>query len=236
MKLDLNDVRYSNIDIEKGIKIPKFLTPKLAEDLGIHIGDGSLYWCNKNKVSTEFFYSSDLQEEAYRRHILSLKQELYDLPNFRRYQKGNEIQIRFCSLAMATFYNKVFGFPIGKKSQIAKVPETILKSNDKDIISACLRGVVDTDFHFRIKSSNGYPQLCAGLSSKNLVEDLSFLLNKLKVKNTTRFNIKCFDKRFNRYNIKNLIYISGFERVGAYLTKIGFNNPKHFLKLKMGSR
>ncbi len=236
MKLDLSCIRYSKIDFKKGITIPEYLTPKLAEDVGIHIGDGSLYWCNKKKVSTEFFYSSHIEEESYRQYLLSLKRYLYNLPDFRRYRKGNEIQIRFCSLAITTFYNKVFGLPIGKKSQIATIPDIIFESKNKEIISSCLRGIVDTDFHFRIKASNGYPQLYASFSSKKLVEDLSFLFNKLKIKNTVTFDVKSFDKRFNRYDNKHQIYISGYERVGSYLTKVGFNNPKHFSKLKMGSR
>jgi len=228
--MDLREVRYSQRDHEKGIKIPKTLTPDLAKDIGIHIGDGSLYWCNKAKVSTEFDYSFHVEEKSYRSYVADLKKKLYGLSKTRMYQYGNEIQFRFCSLAISTFYHKVLRFPIGKKSDIVGIPNLILDSNKKEILASCLRGIVDTDFYVRIKA-NGYRQMYAFFSSKNLVRDLSILLNKLKIGHATVFDVEKVDKRNNRRYKQHHIYISGYERFNDYLTKAGFSNERNINKI-----
>lgn len=43
IKFDVSGIDFSWADKRKGIILPTELTPKLAEIIGIHIGDGSLY-------------------------------------------------------------------------------------------------------------------------------------------------------------------------------------------------
>ena len=40
MKLDLSKIKFSNNDIRNRVRIPNILTPKLAEFIGIMVGDG----------------------------------------------------------------------------------------------------------------------------------------------------------------------------------------------------
>ena len=230
MNINLEKVRYSKVDREKNIKIPAVLTTELAEDIGIHIGDGSLYWSNQRKTSTEFDCSFHAEEKSYREYVLNLKKRLYNIPRFRTYQYGNELRLRFCSLAVATFYHEVLKFPIGKKSDIVGIPKLILNAKDHDILASCLRGIVDTDFYVRIKP-NGYRQMYGYFSSKNLIEDLSILLKKLKIGHTTVFNAKKFDKRSNRNYKMHHIYISGHKRFNEYVAKAGFSNEKNIKKI-----
>ena len=42
IELDISSIELSRKDVKKGIKLPAFLTSELAEDIGIHIGDGCM--------------------------------------------------------------------------------------------------------------------------------------------------------------------------------------------------
>jgi len=50
-KLNLDNIIFENIDLKRGIILPVEITCDLAEETGIHIGDGSM-----NKYSKGFFY------------------------------------------------------------------------------------------------------------------------------------------------------------------------------------
>ena len=239
MDLDLGSVRFSYRDKEKGIKIPKVLTPELAEDIGIHIGDGSLYRCNHKKTAYEFNYSSNINERDYLYYIIDLKKKLYNLQKFRVVnKKGIELNFIFNSLAIATFYENVLKIPVGSKVYIAKIPNIIKKSNNKKIIASCIRGIVDTDFCFCFLNRNGklYPRLMATFASYNLVKDLEEAFDLLSIKNNVNFYVAKKDKRFNKFYIGHIITINGYKRISRYIKLVGFSNPKNIKKLEVGPK
>jgi hypothetical protein len=229
-KLNLSNVVYSRRDIEKGIVIPEVLTPKLSEDIGIHLGDGSLYLAGSCKTF-EFIYSGHIDEKSHMTHIMNLKRELYNIQKGTLRQKGNELRLRIYSFALANFYTKVIGLPIGTKKDIC-VPNIIMVSNNKEIIAGFLRGLIDTDFSLIIrKRSNGpYPSLQGDFSSKNLIIDLQKLFIKLNIQNSILLDIKRYDKRSSKTYISHTISIHGFKRVTKWLEIIGYNNKKKFKK------
>jgi len=234
MDFNLNKVRFSYKDREKQIKIPKYLTPGLAEDIGIHIGDGSLYKCNSKRTTFEFSYASNIHEKDYLNYIIKLKKKLYNLKKFKLYQKSNEINLRFNSLAIATFYTNVVKIPAKSKVYTARIPKLIIDSKNKEIIASFLRGIVDTDFYFCFKNKYGklYPTLQGSFASVELVKDLKTAFDFLGIKNNIKLLQSCPDKRFNKSWLSNIIIISGRERVGKYLKLSGFSNHKNIERVK----
>ena len=99
MKFNLSNIRFSKRDKEKQIKIPNQLTPELAEDIGIHIGDGSLYLCNSKKTSHEFSYAFNKKDVEYLNYVISLKQKLYNLTKYRISTYRNQTNLFFNSIA-----------------------------------------------------------------------------------------------------------------------------------------
>ena len=234
MHLNLSKVRFSKRDKEKGIIIPNELTKELAEDVGIHIGDGSLHKCNKWKSAYEFSYTTSKAELDYVNHIVSLKKRLYNLPYHRILDRNTWVEMKFNSLAIATFFENVFNMPVGNKCKIVDIPPIIKNCKDKQIIAACIKGIIDTDFYFGFKNQKGrlYPVITGRFASFKLVKSLSLLFKKLGINHCVQFYDKRYDKSFMRgYSIGHTIAINGFERLNLFLNIVGFSNQKNISRL-----
>ena len=233
MKFDISKIEFSKRDREKGIILPSHLTEELAEDIGIHTGDGSLYLCNKWKTCREFCYSFNAKEKDYLKYVSNYKKNLYNIPKVRLYSKAGEIGFKFNSLAITNFYKIYFNIPIGKKTNIS-APNIIKKCNDVRIISGYLRGVIDTDFSLilRKKCNKLYPSFEGTFSGIKLVNSLSKLFDKLKIKNNLlQYNV--YDKRTGKTYLSNQIILSGRERVNKVLKLIKPANDKYSEKIRL---
>lgn len=234
MKFDLSNIEFSRRDKEKGIIIPEILTSELAEDIGIHLGDGSLYR-KSGSNSPEFLYSGHIKEKDHMEHVVRLKNDLYNIKRVAWWQKRNELRVRLYSYAVAMFYTKIVGFPIGAKRHIG-VPNIIMASNREEIIAGFLRGLIDTDFSLviRNKNNNLYPTLQGSFASKKLVIDLQDLFMRLGIKSSIQLDGKRYHKKTKKTYVENVISIHGFKRVNLWLQKIGFNNKIKFKRKAMG--
>lgn len=48
MKFNLSKIKFSKSDINKSLALPEEVSPDLAEEIGLHIGDGSMnFYCGK---------------------------------------------------------------------------------------------------------------------------------------------------------------------------------------------
>jgi len=152
IRFDLSKIESSKPDIKRELRVPKRLCPLLAEEIGIHLGDGTL-------SKKRYYYSvrGDLKEESYYTgFILPLYKELYNIkpPLLKRsFACGFEIS----SKMMREFKNKVLGITIGTKTYKVKVPTCIMESRDKEIMCAFLRGLFDTDGCYYFHKKNRYP-------------------------------------------------------------------------------
>jgi len=141
-------IKPSFNDIKRNIKIPNKMNGDLAEETGIHIGDGNLYIYTDKKgyKSSSYTISGDLiDEEIYHKeHITKLMERLYNIKGFfaERPSKGN-IDSKYKSKALVEFKSKILKLPIGSKKEI-KIPEQILKN--KYFMKRCIAGIIDTDF------------------------------------------------------------------------------------------
>lgn len=72
------DIKFSQKDLRRRVELPDEITPELAEETGIHIGDGSM-----SKAGGRYRYSisGDLQEEIlyHKEFVSSLIEKLYKI-------------------------------------------------------------------------------------------------------------------------------------------------------------
>lgn len=236
--LDISGIDFSWADKLKEIRLPESLSEELAEDIGFHIGDGSMYLTGPSKKSYIMRYSGNVTEdkEHYIKRIIPLKKLLFNVkingkilnPNSRK----NEFGIVLCSKAIYNFYSKVLKIPSGNKCKTVEIPEIILDSDEKNQCSF-IRGLADADFSltFKRKSAkhkmNYYPVISANFASRGLVKGMRILLEKIGFNVVT---LNSLNKRYKKYYLSHIINLNGRTNLELWIELIGFNNPKHLTK------
>lgn len=233
MKLDLSNVEFSLADKKKGITVPNELTEELAEDIGLHIGDGAIEIKKNRKSPISITHSSNKYEKDHLEYVITLKKKLYNICNYRIVKRNNGRGLSFCSLVISTFYASVFDIPWGKKKDL-DVPYIIKNSKNKNMIISFIRGLVDTDFGLILRNKYGkiYPSMEGASSSKKLILSLSYLFDILGIKHYTYYNEKTFDKRTNKTYTRHKIIVNGFDRVSYFLNIIKPKNSKYIRRIK----
>lgn len=170
-------IEFSLKDKLRGITIPN-VSRKLAEETGIHIGDGSMSYQNKGY---RIVYAGNLFEDAsYMQFVRSLLNDLYNIDSeIKEIPKNTLAYIRIYSKAICTFKNRFLGLPFGKKSEIVDIPPIF--QSDLGFAKACIRGIFDTDggVVFQKQGKYCYPAVILVNKSKFLVRTLMELLVKL---------------------------------------------------------
>ena len=87
------------------------------------------------------------------------------------------------------------------------------------LISACIRGIFDTDGCVYFKKDGKHSKIIFYSQSTKLIESLTFYLDKMG-----------FEPRV--YGTGRRIMLYGLPMLKLWVKKIGTNNPKHYLKLK----
>ncbi|MEK6896374.1 MAG: LAGLIDADG family homing endonuclease, partial [Nanoarchaeota archaeon] len=211
--LNTTAVQFSEADKIKEIKIPNVMSPELAEEIGVHLGDGCMskrknYFSVKtNKIEKD--YMVEFLFPLYKK-IYNLSLKLMCLPSV----SGFEI----CSRGLCEFKNKALNLPYGEKIHKIEIPHQVLDSRNKEIYRACIRGLFDTDGHLAvIKSKNNYPTISITIKSEKLILQVKEMLTNLG---------------FIVYAGKWVININGRFMVEKWRREIGSNNPKNQLKLE----
>ena len=101
MKFDLSGIELSRKDVIRGLKFPAEMNEKLAEDIGIMIGDGCISTYKSNNLTNNFISvdGNFLTDREYLlKYVNDLKFDLYTL-NFNAHSKNNrnKISIRIYS-------------------------------------------------------------------------------------------------------------------------------------------
>ncbi len=78
--MDLSYAEFSRKDLAKNITISNKFNELLAEDIGIHIGDGSLYRGATSK-KFEISYSHHINEKEHTNFIKEMKFLLFNVQN-----------------------------------------------------------------------------------------------------------------------------------------------------------
>ena len=80
MNFDLTKVEFSKRDLQKSIKIPKMLTPDLAEIIGPHIGDGHLgYKKDKYGYVIQLMGNPKTEKLHYDKYISKLWKSVFNI-------------------------------------------------------------------------------------------------------------------------------------------------------------
>jgi SpoVK/Ycf46/Vps4 family AAA+-type ATPase/intein/homing endonuclease len=153
------------------ISIPKILDEKLAKFIGLLITDGHLDDRSVN-ISGE---TSNIAEKLLN-SVIPHKTRLNMVRSLLRLDVDSK--------ALAQFFNDYFGLPIGKKSQIVRVPKQIFES-PTSVRCAFLAGLLEGD-------GTVIDKICISSTSKFLIEDTIKLLLSLE--------ILSYCKKYNTYN------------------------------------
>jgi hypothetical protein len=238
-------IKPSWADIKRKIKIPEKIDEKLAEETGIHIGDGNLYVSTSEGKFKSYSYgiTGDLTDE-YLYHKIYIKQLIKDIYNLDtsiiRRENKNSVESRCKSKAIVTFKNKILGLPVGSKKGI-KIPKEILK--DSEFQKRCVVGIIDTDFSITKSLA-----ITGKLHSLNIIRDMKKIFDKNKIdyvvtiyKEYGRFYIKKESairiieewklknqKHLSKYNLlkkfnKFIPYSTTPERLAVLDEKLGIN-------------
>src|SRR3989339_22718 len=171
-------IELSNYDLKRELKIPAVITEELAEETGIHIGDGSMNRYGRGS----YMYSLEgdpLEKEYYEKHIGPLYKKLYNL-NVRLRERKNAgvFGFQIGSKGLINFKHTKLGLPLGPKVEI-RIPELIRKSSIK-IKASFIRGFFDTDGGIYLEKKNGklYPRIQLTNNSKKLMEEMKEILEK----------------------------------------------------------
>ena len=108
--LNLKNIKYSHKDNKKNIKFPKEMSKELAEEIGIHLGDGCMSF-NRNYFSVK---TNKLEEKYVTNFLIPLYKKLYNV-DLKLMQLKNVSGFEIYSKAICEFKNKVLGLPYGEK-------------------------------------------------------------------------------------------------------------------------
>lgn len=163
------------------------LTEDIAELIGLHTGDGTLYNTSRGLV---WELRGSLQEKCYYDiHITSLMKRIFLGESFNaKFRSGGKhgcYGIQSSKKCISKLLIDL-GFSPGTKTYSVRIPEAIKSTQTTGLKFAFLRGLFDTDGCLRFdKLKNNklytYPKIEFDFASKNLRDDLFTLLNELKL-------------------------------------------------------
>jgi intein/homing endonuclease len=203
------------------------INTKLAEFIGMHIGDGTLYRTNSNTLVWE--QRGNLREkDYYDDHVYPLIRTLFGEVKPPKYRKGGKngcYGIQTCNRNLVNALLKL-GIKPGKKTGI-RIPLIIMESKT-DIKKAFLRGYFDTDGCIRRDRmkhlKEPYPKIEFATISEPLSKDLNILLQELGLRPYLwEITKKLLTTEFR-------LCIAGKRKVALWFNEIGSNNPKHLKK------
>lgn len=218
LNLDNSNVNYSLFDKKKNIKLPNKITPELAEEIGMHYGDGFL-------SAKRFTYrlKGNLKDEIpyYQNYIKPLFKKLYNLDvNLKQYQTTYGFEIY--SQALCEFKINVLGIKPGNKEYIS-FPE-VLKVNNIPILAAFIRGLFDTDGCLYFKTGYNikkyYPVIKLELFSKKVIFEVGNILKMLG-----------FDPKIYFKNNTGRIFLNGIGSLKKWEKLVGWSSQKNLNKL-----
>ncbi len=227
-------------DVKRRVKIPERMNEELAEETGIHIGDGNLYIVKDKKRCKSYRYgiTGDLKnEEIYHiEHIAKLMKGLYNLsPCVSKREKKNCVESWYKSKAVVEFKNKTLDLPIGPKKNI-KIPKDILK--DEDLQKKCVVGIIDTDFSITSSIS-----ITGKMNNLHVIKEMAKIFDKNKInykltiyKDYGRFyiNKKGAVKIIEEWNLKNIKHLSKYWLFNEFKKYVPFSTTTERLAVLNG--
>jgi len=214
------------------------ITKEFSEILGMFAADGCLqdnYICMWGNILED--------KEYYDKIVCPLFSGVLNKKIIAHEKKSNSVYgFYICGKEIVNSFRSL-GFS-NKKTYDVKIPKEIIESEDKKVISAFIRGFADCDgcLTFMKRKEKGYskfkqkfhtyPRIFIRIASENMINDLSYLLNKLKIDHSTYIQ----KSKHKNWADMNIICIRGKTRVEKWMDKIGFNNHAKTTKYNIWKR
>ena len=185
--------------------IPKAFSVKLAEFIGIMLGDGHI-------SPTQIMVSIGFRDEKYLEHVSSLMKELFGVnPKYIERTDKNVYVIYLGSVPLVKFF-KNMGLVSNKVQQQVDVPNWIL--SDSKYSKAFLRGFFDTD---------------GSIYKLRFGVQMAFSNRSIPLLKSTRKIL--LDSNYHPSKISSWkVYLTRKLDLCRYVKEIGFGNKKHFKK------
>jgi len=215
------------------------ITLEISELAGVFAADGSM------QEEHICFWGNPIEDKEY-----------YDVVLKDLFKKAFEIDVRphlkesngvygfyVCKKHVLDYFINELDFKPGPKTYTVKVPKIILESKDLEIQKAFVKGYASADggLNFYRKTGNYcsfkkkfhyYPRLDIVSVSKQIIEEMSAVLEKAGIQNII---LECKSSN-EKYKTVFKIAINGKDRLKKYANLIGFSNPKDETKFEIFKR
>lgn len=196
-------------------KLPAWCDERLAEFIGILLGDGHL-----GPTNYEVSVTGDRLTDGWyvRRHVSSLIKSLFGIKPFIYEQKSpSGIRCRFYSHQVFQFLVKMAGMQAGRKRYNENVVMPPVFFTDTKLLKACLRGLFDTDGGFyRHHVHSATVEVCN---------------HNVSLLNSVQNAFESFGFRVSRNQRGVELYRRN--QIHQFFEEIGSHNPKHFIKYEI---
>lgn len=208
-------------------KTPTAMNCLLAEEIGLHLGDGSMnYYDNKGLFQLRGHINDD--KEHYTSRIKDIYKHLFNIEiSLREMQSSGVFGFQLWSNELVNCKCKVLGLPLGKKIDFS-IPKGIIKN--KDFIKSFLRSYFDTDGCLYLEKKNGklYPRIEMASISRTFFEELRLILANLGF----RYSYYKEDRKKHGWKDLHRIIIRGNAMTLKWFSEIKPANPKHIRKFE----
>lgn len=208
-------------------EVPCFKMEKLAEFVGIMLGDGSIGVYdtkagNKIKKHKVVKVTLDSRNIQYITHVSGLMRELLRVEPKLHFKKNeNTVDIRTFKREVLDYVLNEIGLNLSPKWNNMKIPEKFMK---RELYPHLLRGLFDTDGSVTIFNNTGilYPRIeiriCPSPAQEQFIRIVDELGFKYKIQNLERGKIK--------------IRISGKKELQKWFDIVGSNNSYYVKRAK----
>lgn len=213
------------------MKIPKKISKELAEEIGWHIGDGSMnIYDNKRTKKGLYQLRGHIKDdrEHYFRRIKPLFEKIFNTSiKIREMPLTRVIGFQIWNDELVEF-KKTIGLELGRKNNI-RIPEILLSK--KELKRNVLRGIFDTDGGIYLEKKNNklYPRMYITTISFELSEQILNILDELEIR-ATRYS-QLYNEEVSRQR-SYIITIRGVSMFHKFIREISPKNPKHIKKYK----
>jgi len=209
------------------------LSPDVAAETGIHIGDGGL---SVKRGGPHGCYQYEVTGHALEDQLCLIGTVMptiaaaYDLrrPGFYINPEQTWISLRYQSKAVALFKHEILGLPNGRKRDLS-IPALIRQ--DSHLMRHLARELLATDGVLGFYNAGGYsphkyPRIQIKLKACPAIEQLAnFLRVELGIHATCRFNLGIH--RGRSISLQQIIQVNRSEDIDTWRREVGFSNPSH---------
>ncbi len=206
------------------MRFPKRMTSLLAEEIGWHLGDGSMNWY-KGKGFYQLRGHLIDDRAHYETIIKQAYAKLFGIDvHLREMQSTGVFGFQIWSNPLAE-YKQELGLPVGPKGECA-IPFEIMHNNAWSI--AALRGIFDTDgmLFLEKRRSRPYPRIEIKQASHSLAQQIQQIL----INNGFRATLYIDHRGSDRWRPLCVVSVRGHKMLNKWMNIIKPHNPKHIKK------